>query len=1123
MRIFLVLNIFIFVLGACSEDEVITSTRNLLRPGALAFACIGETKDGKQTGYPMSQCYVPEDDVDCKTERCGTLYGLVTNTGRGDVALFETEKSPEPLIDMDKGSPGYGFIPVGRNPRDIQTTKDSCRAYTANAGSCSLSVIDIPAAIRLANNSYDGPSGAIVSELVIHNDLGPLNAKPDSIAISPVGMPQANVDQTCDPQQEYRAYVSFPRCNYVAEVDLRSGKILQGILIKADAYEQTTTPICPLECDANAQPVGLDAAFNDAGVQRDTSVSDLGDTPDSNGLADANVEAGANATDGPAFDSGPANDSANTAIDAGVDQKSNDASSSSSDASDAISAEVYVDGVLPGHMILDPDSFRLYIASGGANFISVIDLDTQGVFQNPRALKLSGERTQTTRLALSPQTKTLGKFLYAVTKDHSVRVISVELEQECQANIDLLQLNEEVDLNQARCFSADNSQILQRPVDRDSTPGIYFPNRLPIDISFAQIDRDPDDEVKIGDDIEATPLVGTFAFITTSDGNIFVIDVEDETRISSTSTTISRFHLPHQPRNSIQGSDEDDYQVSAEVSRIFGKDEGGVPSIIESLGGKELGIAIRAFGYTINKYPSLIYEPILVERNYGRLNVEEGALYLEDEGAAFCEHAIVGEKKENARVIQHGDIVEFVGCTDDSDCALGYRCERVVGQESEYGLCLDASRQTELLSQCSSYLRGKREFLAKEAFNHKLVLDVLPVEPQRIIKQDNMDGLCSTNDDCEDGFYCALADRLVDSDSEGVYSISKGTCFRSGCRKDSDCTSGYCRQPYRDAALTTNCSDKNARCVCVVSPLPIEKGNICQNDADCEATSVGNTCYFDRDCDANAECRALEVEGVKTCQDRNYRCVSGATGEKRCTRPSPCFNNDQHIYVRSGRSFIVGYSRTKNGRQFVVAEKHRIIADSERGECKKDEALSSLIENRIPIYLPIYPVISGPICEHRVGELPSPNGCIRVYDESYQGFIARGSAEGEVSVNWGPRGVGTENEAPISAIEFANSYMQFSLGVGHLAALPQTLAGLAKTAPMPEMGMSINLTIENGYRRFSTTQSGSIALPNRLYYGPDHRLYLVDIGDQSSYSGTTRGQVLRWLAKDLSFEVFQVK
>ena len=75
--------LLVALLVACEDEQVLTTTRNLDRPGPMAVVCAGRTGDaGVTVGLSPSSC--------TSDGGAGTLYGFVANTSRGEVAVFRT-------------------------------------------------------------------------------------------------------------------------------------------------------------------------------------------------------------------------------------------------------------------------------------------------------------------------------------------------------------------------------------------------------------------------------------------------------------------------------------------------------------------------------------------------------------------------------------------------------------------------------------------------------------------------------------------------------------------------------------------------------------------------------------------------------------------------------------------------------------------------------------------------------------------------------------------------------------------------------------------------------------------------------------------------------------------------
>ncbi len=286
---------------------------------------------------------------------------------------------------------------------------------------------------------------------------------------------------TAQPPGRYRAYVTFPTCNLLAEVDLTTGIIIQGMVITPTGSWTTTEPRCPVDCiargdkarvDSGPLDVGLPDAPQDASVDAPVPDAAVGDAAASDAApSDA-------AADAAPTDAGPSADQASEggAVDAGVGD----------------GPGVSPKGVAPHGVAITEDGGQLYVSSAGAGFISSVQLNAKtGAFEGLERISLS-DGVWTTSIRLSPPTRRSGRFLYAIARDRSVRVISTDLKQECETNIDLAELKAPeagVPLTTARCFVVGGAGTPPRRVVEKRT-GIRFGARLPQALAFvtARID-----------------------------------------------------------------------------------------------------------------------------------------------------------------------------------------------------------------------------------------------------------------------------------------------------------------------------------------------------------------------------------------------------------------------------------------------------------------------------------------------------------------------------------------------------------------------------------------------------------------------------------------------------------
>ena len=275
--------VWLLSLSGCAEEQVITATRNLARPGPMTMVCATRSADVTR-GLPASECRREKDSKE--PQPSGTLYGFVANTSRGDVAFFRASASGEPLVDLEPKAPGFGFIPVGSLTTDIKTTQDGCRVVTANSGSCDLAVLDVPAVLDTADGRK--VTRPVVRRVVPKTAAGPLRARPQEIAIVKASLPTAG-DPSCTSTESYRAYVTFPRCNLLAEIDLKTGMVVRALRFSDNKWARTDDPSCPAECPIRGEPSLVDSGTNDS-----LSTDDAAPKPDvaiDATLSDAQIDA----------------------------------------------------------------------------------------------------------------------------------------------------------------------------------------------------------------------------------------------------------------------------------------------------------------------------------------------------------------------------------------------------------------------------------------------------------------------------------------------------------------------------------------------------------------------------------------------------------------------------------------------------------------------------------------------------------------------------------------------------------------------------------------------------------------------------------------------------------------
>ncbi len=301
------------LLGCNRAPPVNSPNRVLDRPADVGLACIERTGTGDDAHVevlPLALCNSPTTGG-CPNDLQGSgepqLIGFVANSERNEVAMFRrclVSAKAASLVDFDAAAPGFNLVPVGDFPSSLIVTDDSCRAVTANFGSCDLSVLDVVTlggyALGLEPRNIEPSSAVSIVRPAVaipgQSELGivPLGSRPGQLLAvpqelshavgyddpggpsggtdaSPIGQeatsggdssqiddlpPESGpVGSRCPEWLPSSVYVSFPSCHMVAEVDMLRGTILQSrtferhpVTGEISLRDSGTDPQCPVDC-----------------------------------------------------------------------------------------------------------------------------------------------------------------------------------------------------------------------------------------------------------------------------------------------------------------------------------------------------------------------------------------------------------------------------------------------------------------------------------------------------------------------------------------------------------------------------------------------------------------------------------------------------------------------------------------------------------------------------------------------------------------------------------------------------------------------------------------------------------------------------------------------------------
>ena len=223
---------------ACSNATPPSAPATFDRPEAVAFLCWALDGDPRTGGGPVSlENCTPQSTTGLVEDDNGevrdgfALFALVTQTATGELAAVRLTNDPDGVedrqfagpVDSDERLPGFTFMPVGEVPSAvIVRERDPKRAYVANRGSSTLSVIDL-AALRKGEGVI--PDTVALTE----------GARPSSMVLTP---------------DEDALLVALPGLGQVARIPLDADGRLGEV-----TYVDLSTDV-PAPVDLTALPAG---------------------------------------------------------------------------------------------------------------------------------------------------------------------------------------------------------------------------------------------------------------------------------------------------------------------------------------------------------------------------------------------------------------------------------------------------------------------------------------------------------------------------------------------------------------------------------------------------------------------------------------------------------------------------------------------------------------------------------------------------------------------------------------------------------------------------------------------------------------------------------------------------
>ena len=250
--------------AGCSQQAVTVQLHPLQQSGDVSYVCRvapGAGESGR--GVPLSECS-PGSVV--RGER--DLFALVTQTSTGEIAVINVPPDldrparGEGVVDLDRNTPGFGFLPVGALPGDIVTTPGGFASFVGvgEAGK--------PGLFALPTEKLSAPSDGAGRLDITSFPACSLPATPGSIALV-VEPPAADgtVYTSCDrtavaqegtlkgeggPLGRRKLLVSLPDLGSLAVIDAEA--VLQ---LEAGTFQPCPldAPLFPLAVSMPAQPL----------------------------------------------------------------------------------------------------------------------------------------------------------------------------------------------------------------------------------------------------------------------------------------------------------------------------------------------------------------------------------------------------------------------------------------------------------------------------------------------------------------------------------------------------------------------------------------------------------------------------------------------------------------------------------------------------------------------------------------------------------------------------------------------------------------------------------------------------------------------------------------------------
>ncbi|WP_437737258.1 hypothetical protein [Sorangium sp. So ce1335] len=162
----------VLALVGCAGEATPVDVEALAQSGRSAFVCLAidrpdPEKPGVLRSLPITDCSYRTADTPTDFEvdeaeggraKLPHLYALVTQTSRGEVAVIDMTSERSPILDLDPGTPGASFLPVGAQPVDIVASRGGTASFVAVAEPGREGIFALPSARVLPREGCPVPA-----------------------------------------------------------------------------------------------------------------------------------------------------------------------------------------------------------------------------------------------------------------------------------------------------------------------------------------------------------------------------------------------------------------------------------------------------------------------------------------------------------------------------------------------------------------------------------------------------------------------------------------------------------------------------------------------------------------------------------------------------------------------------------------------------------------------------------------------------------------------------------------------------------------------------------------------------------------------------------------------------